>query len=773
MATAMDPNTAATSSTSSRPAPHGRVLGRYLIFGEIGAGGSATVHFGRLRGPAGFGRTVALKRLHGHLANDPKHVSQFLAEARLTARIHHPHVVPLLDVIALPDGELLLVMDYVHGETLGGLLGAARRRQAPVPLPVVSAVMTGVLLGLHAAHETASETGMPLGLVHGDVSPHNVIVGADGSARVLDFGIARVAGATIDKRRVMGTPAYMAPERFRDANFDRRSDLFGAAVVLWEMLTLDRLFKGQNEPPSAERAVRPIEPPSSRNPAVPAALDAVVLKALKARPEDRFATALAFARALETAAPPATSREVAEWVTEICGVRLRERAAELSRIEAVTAPELVSSNDLRREQTGDEDALSFSVLDLGEPPLPAGRAAESSRYRTGSTRLGLPTQKPRSRMPAVPADDEPTAIEPNVDPRLLEAMRPTGSDLAMPALRLVTPDPLDAPTIVDAGTAAVTSVLADRRHPLPMPVAPPPAALVLPPPAHGPALQPFPGTVPAASGLERASLDRPSLDRALQDRGRELTPGFGRTSTRNTPGRPMATQPGADLGAIEPAVHRTPAPTRRDSAIHAVASDVAELLRASRTPRLIAMGVMATVTIIAGVFGLRATLSRPAPVAPPVVMVSAPPPAPPAPAPAAPAVSAAMAATAVATRAPIEAEPTRVEPPAPNRPAPNPPKPNPPRPNRPRPLRPRKPPRKQPRTQSRRTSPRPSRRPWPPAKSGWPERPPVVHVPPPATACWRSTAGRWPPTSAWISTRRWPCSARGCSRAAATAPCWR
>ena len=346
------------------------MLGRYLIFGEIGAGGSATVHFGRLRGPAGFGRTVALKRLHGHLASDPKHVSQFLAEARLTARIHHPNVVPLLDVIALPDGELLLVMDYVHGETLGGLLGAARRRQAPVPLSVASAVMTGVLLGLHAAHETASETGMPLGLVHGDVSPHNVIVGADGSARVLDFGIARVAGATLDRRRVMGTPAYMAPERFRDAHFDRRSDLFGAAVVLWEMLTLDRLFKGQGEPPSAERAVRPIDPPSSRNPAVPPALDAVVLKALKARPEDRYPTALAFARALETAAPPATSREVAEWVTEICGVRLRERAAELSRIEAVTAPELVSSNDLRREQTGDEDALSFSVLEVGESPLP-------------------------------------------------------------------------------------------------------------------------------------------------------------------------------------------------------------------------------------------------------------------------------------------------------------------------------------------------------------------------------------------------------------------
>jgi serine/threonine protein kinase len=130
----------------TRPAPHGRAIGRYLIFGQIGSGGTATVHFGRLRGPAGFSRTVALKRLHTHLAADPHHASLFLAEARLNARIHHPNVVPLLDVVALEGGELLLVMDYVHGETLGGLLGTARRRGGSIPLPVTSAIMTGVLL---------------------------------------------------------------------------------------------------------------------------------------------------------------------------------------------------------------------------------------------------------------------------------------------------------------------------------------------------------------------------------------------------------------------------------------------------------------------------------------------------------------------------------------------------------------------------------------------------------------------------------------------------
>ena len=281
----------------------------------------------------------------------------------------------------------------------------------------------------------------------------------------------------------------------------------------------------------------------------------------------------------------------------------------------------MSSNDLRQDRTGDEDALSFSVLDLGEPPLPVGGRNDSNRFRTGSTRLGLPTQMPRSRLPAVPADDEPTAIEPHIDPRLLEAMRPDPADLSPVALRLVTSDLDEAPTTIEASTAAVTSV-ADRRH-LPMPVAPTPASLVLAPPSMGHPMQPLPGATPPAP-----SVDRPSLDRALQDRGREVTPNFGRTGNRATPSRPMLNQAGADLGAIEPAVHRTPAPTRRDSSAYAVAGDVAELLRASRAPRLAAMGVMAAVTVIAVVLGLRASLTRPAAVATPVVAVARPPAAP-------------------------------------------------------------------------------------------------------------------------------------------------
>ena len=380
-----------TATPVSRAAPQGRSLGRYLIFDEIASGGTATVHIGRRRGPTG-GQLVAIKRLHTHLAGDPQYASMFLAEARLTGRVRHPNVVPLVEVLDAGGGELLLVMDYVHGETLGAVLGVARRRGRAIPPSVAVAIISDMLLGLHAAHEAVSEDGAPLSLVHGDVSPHNIIVGADGKARLLDFGIARAvtaaaavsagtapssspSGEAPGARRVMGTPAYMAPERWRpDSTLDRRSDVFSAGVVFWEMLALDRLFRGQGDPQSAVRAARPIPPPSRLNPAVTPALDAVVLKALAAKPEDRWATALEFLRAVGEACKPAGSGEVSSWINVLCGQRLRERAADLARIEAVGSAEFVATEVADEDPTIVESDLAARLARLVErdsPPPPA------------------------------------------------------------------------------------------------------------------------------------------------------------------------------------------------------------------------------------------------------------------------------------------------------------------------------------------------------------------------------------------------------------------
>src|SRR5580700_4657373 len=166
-----------------------QVIGRYAIFGKIASGGMASVHFGRLLGAAGFSRTVAIKRLHPHLADEPEFLSTLIDEARLAARIHHPNVVPTLDVESA-EGELLVVMEYVRGESLARLLRAESARGRRLPLSIASAIVIGALHGLHAAHEATSDRGAPLGIVHRDVSPHNILVGVDGMARVIDFGVA-------------------------------------------------------------------------------------------------------------------------------------------------------------------------------------------------------------------------------------------------------------------------------------------------------------------------------------------------------------------------------------------------------------------------------------------------------------------------------------------------------------------------------------------------------------------------------------------------------
>src|SRR4051794_32442246 len=152
-----------------------KTVGRYAIYGPLAAGGMATVHLGRLVGPVGFARTVAVKRMRtDHLA-DPEFVSMFVDEARIAGRIRHPNIVPVNDVVATAD-ELLLVMEYVHGETLGWL-ATLSEASGGMPAPIAAAIVRDVLLGLHAAHEAKDELGKPLGIVHRDVSPQNVIVG--------------------------------------------------------------------------------------------------------------------------------------------------------------------------------------------------------------------------------------------------------------------------------------------------------------------------------------------------------------------------------------------------------------------------------------------------------------------------------------------------------------------------------------------------------------------------------------------------------------------
>jgi serine/threonine protein kinase len=310
-------------------------LGRYALHAELAAGGMAVVYLARQTGPVGFGKTVAVKRLHPHLARDPYFAAMFLDEARLAARVQHPNVVPILDVVST-ESELFLVLEYVRGETLSGVLRALRKKNEKMPVPVAAAVVVGLLTGLHAAHEARDELGKPLNIVHRDVSPQNLMVGADGVARVLDFGVAKAATRlqTTREGQLKGKIPYMSPEQLT-GEVTARSDVYSAGIVLWEALTGQRLFRGETEAQILNLVVTMDAPaPSTLNPAVPPELDAVVLKALTRDPASRFTTARDMAAAMEAATPIASPMKVAEWVDALIGPTLAARDAMRAEIES-------------------------------------------------------------------------------------------------------------------------------------------------------------------------------------------------------------------------------------------------------------------------------------------------------------------------------------------------------------------------------------------------------------------------------------------------------
>jgi hypothetical protein len=356
-----------------------RVLGRYVLYGEIARGGMASVHAGRLLGPSGFARTVAIKRLHSHFARSADVVAMFLEEARLAARVRHPHVASVLDVIQIED-EIFLVMDYVHGESLARLW----RPDRPLDPRLACAILIQTLLGLHAAHETRDEHGTPLGIVHRDVSPQNILVGDDGVARVVDFGIAK-AVAQLDgvtsSGLIKGKLTYMAPERLaNEPCIDRRVDVFAAGVVFWELLTGRRLFQGTDAQLIEQVLRHQPEPPSRYRPELSPEIDALCLRALAADPDARYATARDMAAALEQIASPASALEVGAWIETTAGPALRERAARIAEIERASASVASRASD----PWAAEGTRPLSIRPdaaANAPALPAPHAPSRRRRR--------------------------------------------------------------------------------------------------------------------------------------------------------------------------------------------------------------------------------------------------------------------------------------------------------------------------------------------------------------------------------------------------------
>jgi serine/threonine protein kinase len=308
---------------------------RYALLDVISSGTNFEVHLGKLLALGAFPRTVAIKRLRGGDAGRPERREMVLEEARVVARVQHSNVVRTLDVVKGAD-ELFFVTEHVPGESLDRLVSAARERARRLPHGVAAGIVAGVLRGLHAAHVAVAENEKPLGIVHREVSPESVLVGADGIARITDFGLTRTRERFDPRRegRIQGRLPYMAPEQlFARRCLDARTDIYGAAVVFWEALTGARLVEDDVDAAiSAALRRRALRRPREVDPKIPRALDAIVMKGLAQDPSARFATALEMALAIE-AFGVAPAPEVGACVQALAGDELGARSSRIAQIE--------------------------------------------------------------------------------------------------------------------------------------------------------------------------------------------------------------------------------------------------------------------------------------------------------------------------------------------------------------------------------------------------------------------------------------------------------
>lgn len=276
-------------------------LGRYRVDHLLARGGMGEVYLGRVEGAHGFVRPVVLKVIRSELVADERVAMMFVDEARIAAGLHHRNIVQLIDFDRF-EGGAFLVTEFVDGCDLRTLLGALR---TPPRYDVAVAIIAELATGLHAAHEATDEEGAALQLVHRDISPSNVLIGRSGEVKIADFGVAKARSRSYHtvSGTIKGKAPYMAPEQIEGDVLDRRADVFGLGILLFELSTRTRLFSAQPSPLAMQHILSGELPdPDTRRPGYPRELAAIVRKALARRREDRYQTAQALVDDLDTLA---------------------------------------------------------------------------------------------------------------------------------------------------------------------------------------------------------------------------------------------------------------------------------------------------------------------------------------------------------------------------------------------------------------------------------------------------------------------------------------
>lgn len=374
-------------------------FGQYEILEKIASGGMADVYKARRSGVEGFQKIVAIKKILPHLADNEQFIGMFADEAKLAAQLSHPNVVHIHDLGKIDAGGYFIAMEYVDGRDLRAILHSAREVSTPMPVPLAIYVASKVASALDYAHRRRDPGGKELAIVHRDVSPQNILISYEGEIKLCDFGIAKAASkaSTTQSGALKGKLQYMSPEQAWGRPIDHRSDLFSLGAVLFEMLTGEKLFRGDSDLNLLEKVrAAEVPVPSSRNPEIPKSLDAILGKTLAREPDERYGSASDLLRDLEAVlysyTPAPGSADLAIYLHRL---QAEEAAAEANARSAAHSDE--AEPPKKRRSKGTPVARR-----------PSGSAPRFVEDLSGSsTSPGTPTPLPA---PPVPAPAKPTAV---------------------------------------------------------------------------------------------------------------------------------------------------------------------------------------------------------------------------------------------------------------------------------------------------------------------------------------------------------------------------
>jgi serine/threonine-protein kinase len=498
----------------------GNTLGRYELLLPIAKGGMAQVWAARLRGTRGFQKLVAIKTILTGAIDNSRLEEMFLVEAQLAAEIHHPNVVGTLE-LGEHEGMLYLVMEWVDGEPLSHLMTSATEHGG-LPLPIAVNLIAQAAQGLHAAHELRDDDGKPLGVVHRDVSPQNILVTLSGAAKLVDFGVAKAtarANNLTEVGEIKGKFSYMAPEQVQGQNVDRRADIFALGILAYLLTTGKHPFRGANPGETVKNIVsdKAPAPPSSFIADYPAELEAVVLTALEKAPDNRFATAEEMFVALESvmhgALEASYQAKVADYMDKVMGPRVNRRRAALRQAQE-------TADRARGEQgpssIGTLRAISLDSLPdssltppklLGAPAAeasvsnPFAQASSSKRYIAGglgavAVAVALLAFRLGPSAPVGAAAQSPVPVE------------------SLVPSRQAAPAPLETAPSADAEPPPIAPSALEQEKPkkfkpghLVAPIKPAASAVAAPSVAPAPAAPAAPPAAPAAAPKAPASTD--------------------------------------------------------------------------------------------------------------------------------------------------------------------------------------------------------------------------------------------------------------------------